>query len=52
MGKLNVGIADDNLQMVQLLSKIIDSDEELQVVGTAENGVEAYQMIKEKKLIK
>uniref|UniRef100_UPI004055F94E sporulation transcription factor Spo0A n=1 Tax=Agathobacter sp. TaxID=2021311 RepID=UPI004055F94E len=49
MGKLNVGIADDNLQMVQLLSKIIDSDEELQVVGTAENGVEAYQMIKEKK---
>ena len=49
MGKLNVGIADDNLQMVQLLSKIIDSDEELHVVGTAENGVEAYQMIKEKK---
>ena len=49
MGKLNVGIADDNLQMVQLLSKIINSDEELHVVGTAENGVEAYQMIKEKK---
>ena len=46
MSKLNVGIADDNELMVHLLSDIVARDEELQVVGTACNGEEAYKMIK------
>lgn len=48
MEKLNVAIADDNERMVQLLDEIVTSDEDLQVVGTAKNGVEAYEIIKHK----
>ena len=46
MEKLNVAIADDNERMVHLLSDIIKSDDELQVVGTAKDGEEAYDLIK------
>ena len=48
MDKLNVAIADDNDLMLQLLDTIVQSDEELSVVGTAKDGEEAYRMIKEK----
>ena len=48
MEKLNVGIADDNELMVHLLSDIVARDDELQVVGTAHNGEEAYEMIRTK----
>ena len=48
MDKLNVAIADDNDLMRQLLDTIVQSDEELSVVGTAKDGEAAYQMIKEK----
>lgn len=48
MEKLNVAIADDNERMVHLLSNIIKSDDELQVIGTAKDGEEAYDMIKSK----
>ncbi|MCI8281648.1 MAG: sporulation transcription factor Spo0A [Lachnospiraceae bacterium] len=48
MDKLNVAIADDNERMLHLLSNIIKSDDELQVVGTAKDGEEAYGMIKDK----
>ena len=46
MEKLNVAIADDNERMLQTLGEIVKSDEELQVVGTAKDGEEAYEMIK------
>lgn len=48
MSKLNVAIADDNERMVRLLDDIVSSDSDLQVVGTAKDGEEAYKMIKEK----
>ena len=48
MGKLNVAIADDNERMLMLLGDIIRSDEDLEVVGTAKDGEEACQMIKDK----
>ena len=48
MEKLNVAIADDNEIMVELLDEIIAGDEELQVVGTAKDGQEAYELIREK----
>lgn len=48
MEKLNVAIADDNERMVRLLGDIIRSDNDLQVVGTAKDGMEAYDMIKSK----
>ena len=46
MEKLNIAIADDNERMVRLLGDIVRSDEELQVIGTAKDGVEAYELIK------
>lgn len=48
MSKLNVAIADDNERIVRLLGEIVSDDEELQVVGTAKDGEEAYKLIKEK----
>lgn len=48
MSKLNVAIADDNERILRLLGEIVSNDEELQVVGTAKDGEEAYKMIKEK----
>lgn len=48
MEKLNVAIADDNERMLRLLGDIIESDEELNVIGTAKDGEEAYRVIKTK----
>lgn len=48
MEKLNVAIADDNERMLRLLGDIIGSDEELNVIGTAKDGEEAYNVIKTK----
>ena len=48
MEKLSVAIADDNEIMLQLLGDIIESDDELNVVGTAKDGEEAYRVIKKK----
>lgn len=47
MEKINVAIADDNQKMLQLLEHIIANDDELNVVGTAKDGEEAYRMIKD-----
>ena len=46
--KVNVAIADDNEIMLQALGEIVRSDEELQVVGTAKDGEEAYELIRNK----
>lgn len=46
MEKLNVAIADDNERMLRLLGDIIESDEELNVIGVARDGEEAYNVIK------
>jgi two-component system response regulator (stage 0 sporulation protein A) len=48
MEKLNIAIADDNERVVQLLDRIVSSDEELQVVGKAANGEELLEIIREK----
>lgn len=48
MDKLNIAIADDNERVVQLLEHIVSSDDELEVVGKAENGEQLFDIIKEK----
>ncbi len=48
MEKLKCAIADDNERMLRLLGEIVSNDKELEVVGTAKDGEEAYLMIKEK----
>ena len=48
MEKLNIAIADDNERMLQLLDRIVSSDQDLQVVGKAANGEELIEIIREK----
>lgn len=49
MTKLNVAIADDNERIVELLSDILEQDENIEVVGQAHNGLDAIDMIKNTK---
>lgn len=48
MGRLNVAIADDNERILELLGEIVENDDELTLVGKANNGEEIYQIIKNK----
>ena len=48
MEKINVAIVDDNERMVNVLDHILKTDENIQVVGTAQNGLDAINVIKEK----
>lgn len=48
MEKLNVAIADDNEQMVELLGRMIEEDKDLELVGKAHNGEEICDIIREK----
>lgn len=45
MPDLNVAIAEDNPQMLSLLNNMIEEEEGYRVVGKADNGEDAYQMI-------
>lgn len=42
---LNIAIAEDNPQMMNLLNDILEQEDGVHVVGRAENGEDAYQMI-------
>lgn len=45
---MNVAIADDNERILQLLEDILSSEQDINVVGKAKNGEEAYTLIKSK----
>lgn len=47
MPDLNVAIAEDNPQMMNLLNNILEQEDGFCVVGKAENGEDAYNMIME-----
>ncbi len=48
MSKINVAIADDNEKMVSLLTGILTEDKDIEVVGTASDGMKAVNIIREK----
>lgn len=48
MENLRVAIADDNENVLRILNQVIDKEADLDVVGTASNGEDAYKIIKEK----
>ena len=48
MEKLKVAIADDNDMMLKMLDDIVESDEDLNVIGMAKDGEEAYELIRDK----
>lgn len=47
MLKIKVLVVDDSVFMRKLISRFIEEDPSLQVIGTAQNGSEAVQMVKE-----
>ena len=48
MGKINVAIVDDNERILNLLEEILKGDSNIQVVGKADNGIDALTLIDEK----
>lgn len=48
MSGISVAIADDNERILELLGDVIGSDKELNLVGKANNGEDAYEMIRDK----
>ncbi|PWA13201.1 sporulation transcription factor Spo0A [Pueribacillus theae] len=49
MLKTKVGIADDNREVVHLINEYLGAQDDMEVVGTAHNGLECIQMINEKR---
>lgn len=47
MTSTRVVIVDDNERMVDLLDDILSSDDEIEVVGIADNGIDAIEVIRE-----
>ena len=48
MGKIKVLIADDNLRSAGLMEEAIKKDKDIEVVGKAEDGMDALEQIKDK----
>lgn len=48
MGEISVAIADDNERILDLLGEVVGADRELKLVGKANNGEDAYELIKDK----
>lgn len=48
MSKISVAIVDDNERMVNLLEDILKGNSDIEVVGKADNGMDALTIIKEK----
>ncbi|HIT59816.1 MAG TPA: sporulation transcription factor Spo0A [Candidatus Fimousia stercorigallinarum] len=48
MNKIQVGIADDNVRMIEIMDQLFENEEDIQVVGHAADGMEAVEMIKRK----
>ena len=49
MKKIKVAIADDNREFCQIISRFITEVEEFEVVGTAKDGLEALDIVEEKR---
>lgn len=47
MSKISVAVVDDNERMVNLLTDIMSNDGDIEVIGTAKNGIEALSLISE-----
>ena len=45
MAELSIAIADDNRQTLNLLDEILEKEDGIHVVGKADNGEDAYNMI-------
>lgn len=51
MEKTKVVIADDNREFCEILTRLISSYEEFEMVGVAKDGVEALELIERENLM-
>ncbi len=49
MGKITVAIVDDNARMIHAMQEALKGDANIEVVGTAEDGMDGLRLIREKK---
>lgn len=49
--QIRVVIADDNEDISSLLREYLSSDQELDVVGVAKNGLETLEIVKDRKSV-
>ena len=49
MREVNVAIADDNERILDMLGEIIEQDQDLNLIGKADNGEDIYHLIKERR---
>lgn len=49
MGSISVVIADDNERIINLFEEILSEDKEIDIVGIADNGMDAVELIKDRK---
>ena len=47
MREVNVAIADDNERILDMLGEIIEQDQDLNLIGKADNGEDIYHLIKD-----
>ena len=45
MSKINVAIADDNQRIVEMMTQLLEQDDDIKVVGSADNGETAVEVI-------
>ena len=48
MGKIRVLIADDNIRSAGLMEEAIKKDKDIEVIGKAEDGMDALEQIRDK----
>lgn len=48
MEKINVAIADDNQRMVEMMTRLLEQEDDINVVGSTDNGEDVLEIIKEK----
>ena len=48
MSKINVAIADDNQRMVEMMTQLLNQEDDIEVIASADNGEAAVKVIKEK----
>jgi len=49
MGKIKVAIVDDNREFCQIIAQFISAHDEFDVIGTAKDGLEALDLIRDRK---
>ena len=46
MSKINVAIADDNQRIIEMMTQLLEQEDDIEVVASADNGEAAVEVIK------